>query len=436
MEKIFCFEDLVYFSNEQITELLREIDVTKLVIALKNSSGVQEKIFSSVSKRASVMLQEDIEFMGPVRLKDVEAEQENIIEHIFNLFGKDGKLTLPNGNPEVVYVKNYDKEPADVNKINETILIDSPDGEKVELSYCDIYFVSSPVLTEVIKRFSYFDLAVGNKFTERSQDYSILTERAKKRLAQELAECTEEDCRNKQREILEFIKKLADEKKVKTITGFLVDDFPGLDDRAMQKVLREIDATTSEKSSEFEKLAQPYNELITGDILLTYDSDIIEESDGWSSKTNVLADFVSEIKKCNQDYENLESLSLNEDDIDNKAVEEINARLKEYIDKHKLPDDYVSKVLEDADKILPVFLVASNYLIASGLKNVPFKVTDKFFSNMAPKYADNLQQAIEYVNPSEKEIEEIQKNWCSIVKRLEDAGEIVMYRKISDNLIY
>ena len=71
--KMFVFEDILILDNRSIQTVLREVDNNELAIALKNANeDVQQVIFDNLSSRLATMIKEDMEFMGPVRLKDVE----------------------------------------------------------------------------------------------------------------------------------------------------------------------------------------------------------------------------------------------------------------------------------------------------------------------------------------------------------------------------
>ncbi|MDR2467588.1 MAG: flagellar motor switch protein FliG [Spirochaetaceae bacterium] len=85
-KKMFVFEDIVMLDDRSIQKVLREVDTAELSKALKSvDSEVQEKIYRNMSKRAAAMLKEDMEFMGPVRLKDVEESQQKIVSIIRHL---------------------------------------------------------------------------------------------------------------------------------------------------------------------------------------------------------------------------------------------------------------------------------------------------------------------------------------------------------------
>ncbi|MDR3334673.1 MAG: flagellar motor switch protein FliG [Treponema sp.] len=85
-KRMFVFEDIVMIDDKSIQKVLREVDTGELAKALKSvDTEVQDKIFRNMSKRAGQMLKEDMEYMGPVRLKDVEEAQQKIVAIIRRL---------------------------------------------------------------------------------------------------------------------------------------------------------------------------------------------------------------------------------------------------------------------------------------------------------------------------------------------------------------
>ncbi len=85
-KRMFVFEDIVMLDDRAIQKVMREVDSQELAKALKSvDSEVQDKIFKNMSKRAASMLKEDMEYMGPVRLKDVEEAQQKIVSIIRHL---------------------------------------------------------------------------------------------------------------------------------------------------------------------------------------------------------------------------------------------------------------------------------------------------------------------------------------------------------------
>jgi flagellar motor switch protein FliG len=91
---MFVFEDLGGVNDQGIRELLKEVRNEELSLALKTGSEIlKEKVFKNLSQRAAQMLQEDISMMGPARLSEVEAAQQNIL-NIARRLEKEGKLIL------------------------------------------------------------------------------------------------------------------------------------------------------------------------------------------------------------------------------------------------------------------------------------------------------------------------------------------------------
>jgi flagellar motor switch protein FliG len=92
--KMFSFEDLIRLDPGDLQRVTRELEMTDLVISLKSAnSQLQEAILNSVSKRAAESLKEEIEMLGPVRLKEVEAAQDRIIQVVRRL-EEEGEITL------------------------------------------------------------------------------------------------------------------------------------------------------------------------------------------------------------------------------------------------------------------------------------------------------------------------------------------------------
>lgn len=101
-KRMFVFEDIVTLDNRSIQRIIREIDNSQWAIALKGASEeVKEVIFSNMSKRLVEMIKEDIEFMGPVRLRDIEDAQQNIVNVIRKL-EEDGEIIIPRGGTEII----------------------------------------------------------------------------------------------------------------------------------------------------------------------------------------------------------------------------------------------------------------------------------------------------------------------------------------------
>ncbi|MFC1725550.1 flagellar motor switch protein FliG [candidate division KSB1 bacterium] len=91
---MFVFEDIVLLDDRSVQRVLREVESKDLGLALKMSTDeVRELIFRNMSERASNLLKEELEYMGPVRVKDVEEAQLKIVEVIRNL-EEDGEVII------------------------------------------------------------------------------------------------------------------------------------------------------------------------------------------------------------------------------------------------------------------------------------------------------------------------------------------------------
>ncbi len=83
---MFVFEDILLVNDKGIQAVLKEIDTDDLALALKTASDeLKEKIFKNMSERAQQLISEDMEYMGPVRLSDVEAAQQKIVDVVRRL---------------------------------------------------------------------------------------------------------------------------------------------------------------------------------------------------------------------------------------------------------------------------------------------------------------------------------------------------------------
>ncbi len=103
-KRMFVFEDIVLLDDRAIQRVLREVDTQELGKALKSvAAEVQEKIFKNMSKRAASLLREDMEFMGPVRLKDVEDCQQKIVNVIRKLEDA-GEIVVSRGGSDEMLV--------------------------------------------------------------------------------------------------------------------------------------------------------------------------------------------------------------------------------------------------------------------------------------------------------------------------------------------
>lgn len=101
---LFTFEDIITLDKAALSKLLREVDFHELAVALKTASEtLRTAIFGTLTKRASEIIQEEIQFMPPVRLAEVESAQEKIIEQMRRLEAS-GEITRAKGGEGDVVV--------------------------------------------------------------------------------------------------------------------------------------------------------------------------------------------------------------------------------------------------------------------------------------------------------------------------------------------
>jgi flagellar motor switch protein FliG len=102
---MFVFDDLILLDDRSIQRLLKEVETKDLSTALKAASDeVKNKIFANVSERVSIMIKEEMEFMGPTRLSDVEAAQSRIVEAVRRLEEEGQVIISGRGGKEDVIV--------------------------------------------------------------------------------------------------------------------------------------------------------------------------------------------------------------------------------------------------------------------------------------------------------------------------------------------
>jgi flagellar motor switch protein FliG len=94
---MFVFEDLIYLDDRSVQRVLKEIDNKELALALKHTSPeVKKKILSNLSERAAQMVEEEMSYMGPVRLREVEEAQQRIVDIIRKL-EEEGLIVIVGG---------------------------------------------------------------------------------------------------------------------------------------------------------------------------------------------------------------------------------------------------------------------------------------------------------------------------------------------------
>lgn len=98
---MFIFEDIVMVEDKSMQRVLKEVDMNVLTLALKGASDeVKKKFFDNLSKRAVEMVKEELEYMGPVRLKVVEEAQQNIVNTVRTLEEQGEILITGRGGKE------------------------------------------------------------------------------------------------------------------------------------------------------------------------------------------------------------------------------------------------------------------------------------------------------------------------------------------------
>lgn len=102
-KRMFVFEDIILLDDRAIQRVVREVDSKTLALALKTASEeVAETLYRNMSKRAASLLKEDIEFMGPVRLREVEEAQMAIVNEIRRLDEAGEIIIVRGGEGDVV----------------------------------------------------------------------------------------------------------------------------------------------------------------------------------------------------------------------------------------------------------------------------------------------------------------------------------------------
>jgi len=102
---MFVFEDIILLDDRSIQRVLKDVETKDLAISLKAASDdVKEKIYKNVSERVASMIKEEIEFMGPMRLTDVEAAQQRVVETIRRLQDEGQIIVAGRGGKEELVV--------------------------------------------------------------------------------------------------------------------------------------------------------------------------------------------------------------------------------------------------------------------------------------------------------------------------------------------
>ncbi len=103
-KRLFVFDDIVLLDDRSIQRVIREVEQKDLTMSLKVSGDeVKDRIFKNMSKRMSEMVQEEMDYMGPVRLRDVEDAQQKIVNLIRSL-EESGEIIIARGKEDEVIV--------------------------------------------------------------------------------------------------------------------------------------------------------------------------------------------------------------------------------------------------------------------------------------------------------------------------------------------
>ena len=93
-EKMFTFEELEQLDSKALQKLLQAVDMQTLTVALKTASEkLKNKLLSCISKRAAESVREEMQFMGPIKLREIDAAQSKIIEVVRQL-ESEGEIDL------------------------------------------------------------------------------------------------------------------------------------------------------------------------------------------------------------------------------------------------------------------------------------------------------------------------------------------------------
>ena len=102
--RLFVFEDIIRLDDRSLQRVLREVEMKDLSLALKGATDeLRAKFFKNMSKRASEMLREDMDYMGQVRVKDVEETQQKIV-NVIRALEDVGEIVISRGGEEEIIV--------------------------------------------------------------------------------------------------------------------------------------------------------------------------------------------------------------------------------------------------------------------------------------------------------------------------------------------
>ncbi|MDI6703072.1 MAG: flagellar motor switch protein FliG [bacterium] len=102
-KRMFVFEDIVLLDDRSCQKVLREVEISDLALALKGvEEKIKDKIFNNMPKRAAAMLRDELEYLGPVRARDVEEAQQKIVNIIRQLEDSGDIIVSRGGKGEAI----------------------------------------------------------------------------------------------------------------------------------------------------------------------------------------------------------------------------------------------------------------------------------------------------------------------------------------------
>jgi flagellar motor switch protein FliG len=101
---MFVFEDIVLLDDRSIQRVLKDVDTRELALALKATNDeVKQKVFKNMSERMSSIIKDELDFMGPVRLRDIEEVQQKIVAQIRKL-EELGEIIIGRGGQDEIVI--------------------------------------------------------------------------------------------------------------------------------------------------------------------------------------------------------------------------------------------------------------------------------------------------------------------------------------------
>ena len=213
--RLFTFEDIVMLGDCAIQKVMREVDSQELAKALKGvDAKVQNKIFKNLSRRAGAMLKEDMDYIGPIRLKEVEEAQAKIIA-VIRHFEDTGEIVAVRADDELI--------------VDEKIPEKQTTTDNQGLPYKTMDYLLAYSKKDVFERIDNETLAVSLFAADKYQKEMIFknlsfNKKLKvKRLIKNLKEIWQDDVREAQKHVTEILRENLDEDDIKTEEVMLKD---------------------------------------------------------------------------------------------------------------------------------------------------------------------------------------------------------------------